>query len=73
MPTLLASLQLQVQRWIQNPEYQSPCVGDPCLDAMLQHQNRIGWTNFTQGCITLSCIEYQKDYYAQTNTDSVSD
>ena len=48
-PTLLALIQQQVCRWIQNQEYTSPHVGNPYLDAILQQQNWIGKEGFHEG------------------------
>ncbi len=71
-PILLSSLQLQIRRWTQNPDYNSSRVGNQRLDAALQSQTRIGWTNFLRGRISIQLIEYQQRHFAEINPDSAA-
>ncbi len=62
-PGLLQMIKQHFRWWVQTPDYEAPVSRSAGFPAILRSQNKIGWTNFTRGRISIGFIKHQSQFY----------
>ncbi len=66
-PILLHYIKLELTFWRTNLNAVPPHSIPPSLQEAIQQQRSIGWRNFLEGYISIALLQYQQEYFSESN------